>query len=393
MGSKPRISAPQPPLTDLEPFRNASVALVHDWLTGMRGGEKVLEVLCELFPSSPLYTLVHNRGSMSPTIAAMDIHTSFLDNLPLKSGRYRSFLPLMPYAIESLDVQPFDLVISTSHAVAKGIIPGQGALHVCYCHTPMRYVWDQYDEYFGKGRASIVARGAMKAVAPTLRAWDKRTANRVHHFIANSNNVAERIRRIYGRESDVLHAPVDTSLFTTSGRDDGYYLMVTALVPYKRVDLAIEAFNALGIQLQIVGKGPDLGRLKAMAGRTVSFLGWQSDEELARLYAGCRALVFPGEEDFGIVPLEAMASGKPVIAFGRGGALETVVGSGAGRTGVFFSEQTAPGLIEAIRSFESTSFSPALIRKHAERFDREVFKRKLAEKIISLFSQHRMKRV
>ncbi|HEY6951530.1 MAG TPA: glycosyltransferase, partial [Bacteroidota bacterium] len=219
------------------------VALVHDWLTGMRGGEKVLEVLCELFPEATLFTLLHNKGAMSPVIEQMNIKTSFVQSLPLKAGQYRKYLPTFPRAIESFDFSDYQLIISSSHCVAKGAIPAAGALHICYCHTPMRYVWEQYDEYFGKDRADMFTRLAMRFVAPKLREWDVRTSSRVHFFVANSENVAKRIERHYSRSSDVVHAPVDTSLFKVSDRCQNYYLIVSALVPYKRVDLAVDAFN------------------------------------------------------------------------------------------------------------------------------------------------------
>lgn len=354
-----------------------NIALVHDWLTGMRGGEKVLEVLCELYPDATLFTLLHNKGAMSKTIEQMKIKTSFVDKLPLKKEQYRNYLPLFPKAIESFDFTGFDLIISTSHCVAKGAIPSTDALHICYCHTPMRYIWEMYDEYFGKGRAGFVTRAAMSYFAPRLREWDVRTSNRVHHFVANSSNVADRIRRYYKREADIIYAPVDTSLFKLSEKDEGYYLIVSALVPYKRVDLAIEVFNKLGDKLVIVGKGPETDKLKAIALKNIEFLGWQSDEELAKLYAGCRALIFPGVEDFGIVPLEAMACGKPVVAFAQGGALETVVEEGDRRTGIFFYEQTVSALTDAVMNLRKTSLNPQIIHSHAEQFDRTKFKEKL----------------
>lgn len=365
-----------------------NVALVHDWLTGMRGGEKVLEVLCELHPNATLFTLLHNRGAMSPTIERMNIRTSFIDRLPLKTEKYRNYLPLFPRAVESLDLSPYDLILSTSHCVAKGAIPKRGALHICYCHTPMRYVWEMYDEYFGKGRAGLPARAAMSFFAPRLRRWDVASSDRVHHFIANSRNVGQRIQRYYQRSADVIHAPVDTSLFTLSERDDGYYLIVSALVPYKRIDLAIEVFSRLGERLLIVGKGPDLQKLKALASSNIEFLGWQSDVELAKLYAGCRALIFPGIEDFGIVPLEAMASGKPVIAFGQGGALETVVEHAEHSTGVFFYEHTIEALTDALRKSQRFRFDPRVIRVHAEQFDRSKFKMRLQQYIQEKLQLH-----
>ena len=297
------------------------IALVHDWLTGMRGGEKVLEVLCELYPDASLYTLLHNRGTVSSLIEQREIHTSFIDRLPLKTKSYRNYLPLFPRAIESFDFSQYDLLLSSSHAVAKGARPAPGAVHICYCHTPMRYVWELYDDYFVPGRAGLLTRAVMSVVAPRLRRWDVDSSERVHYFISNSRNVAQRISRYYHRTSDVVHPPVNLDQFTLSEGDDGYFLIVSALVPYKRVDLALHVFNESGEKLLIVGTGPERSRLQALARRNIEFLGWQSDVDLARLYARCRALIFPGVEDFGIVPLEARASGKPVIAFGEGGAL------------------------------------------------------------------------
>jgi len=358
-------------------MENLKVALVHDWLTGMRGGEKVLEVLCELFPSASLYTLVYNPGSVSSTIEGMKIHTSYLDRMPFKESRYRSFLPLMPSAVESFDLSGFDLVISTSHAVAKGAIPPPQALHVCYCHTPMRYIWDQYGAYFGPGRANLGARMAMLMFRPYLRSWDVRTSARVHHFVANSENVAQRIRRLYGRDSEVIHAPVDVSRFMATGAKGDHYLVVSALVPYKRVDIAVDAFRVGTKKLLVVGNGPERDHLANRASANVEFLGWMPDEALARLYAQCRAVIFPGLEDFGIVPLEAMASGKGVIAFGEGGVMETVVGSGRNRTGVFFRRQTVADLRNAIDEFERIHLDPVRIRKHAEKFDRGIFRKKI----------------
>jgi glycosyltransferase involved in cell wall biosynthesis len=372
----------------LKAISDLRVALVQDWLTGMRGGEKVLEVLCELYPEATLFTLLHNKGAMSSTIENMKIQTSFVQNLPFKEDHYRNFLPLFPRAIESFDFSGYDLILSTSHCVAKGAKPVGNALHICYCHTPMRYVWDQYPEYFGKGRAGVVTRTAMALIAPGLRNWDVRTSSRVHFFVANSENVAKRIERYYARAADVIHAPVDTSLFRNSGKPADFYLMVTALVPYKRVDLAIETFNQLGQRLIIIGSGPDEQKLKANAASNVEFLGWESDEDLAKFYVNCRALIFPGVEDFGIVPLEAMASGRPVIAYAQGGALETVVGSGEKPTGVFFNEQSVAALKNAIKEFESRKFDSQAIRRHAEKFDRKRFKQRLHEYITDKIAFH-----
>jgi len=350
------------------------VAIVHEWFTSMRGGEKCVEALCELFPDATLFALVHAKGSVSPTIERMPIHTSFIQHLPFSRSKYRHYLPLFPAAVERFSMEGFDAVISSNHCVAKGVRVPPGVLHICYCYTPMRYIWGLYDDYFGKGQAGFLTRMGMRLAVKRLRRWDVRTAAHPHHFVAISENVRQRIREVYHRESDVIYPPVDTGRFPLSTRNDGYYLIVSALVPYKRVDLAIEAFNRSGDRLVIVGEGPDGARLERLAGRTVEFVGWQPDAALQHYYAKCSAVVFPGEEDFGIVPVEAMASGKPVIAFAKGGALETVRESSGLRTGVLFREQTVDALLEAVRKSRETSFSPEDLRKFALSFDRPLYK-------------------
>jgi glycosyltransferase involved in cell wall biosynthesis len=363
------------------------VALVHDWLTGMRGGERCLEVFCELYPDADLYTLVHVPGTVSPTIERRRVTTSFVQRLPGVTRHYRRYLPLFPSAVGRFDLRGYDLVLSSSHCVAKGARPAAGALHVSYCFTPMRYVWDLYDDYFRRD-ASPMVRAVMPPVAAALRRWDRASSTRVHDFVAISAFIAERIRRCYGRGAHVIPPPVDLQRFQLAEAGDGeFYLVVSAPAPYKRVDLAIEAANRLGRRLLVVGTGSEDKRLRALAGPTVEFLGWQSDAQVATLYGRCHAVLFPGLEDFGIVPLEAMAAGRPVIAFAGGGALETVVGLDPDEneatdeppTGVFFREQTAAALVGAIRQFEGSShrFSPKALRARAEAFDRPRFKERI----------------
>jgi glycosyltransferase involved in cell wall biosynthesis len=252
----------------------------------------------------------------------------------------------------------------------------------------MRYVWEMYDEYFGKDKAGFVTRTAMRIFAPQLRKWDVRTSGRVHYYIANSYNVARRIKQYYDRQADVIHPPVDTSLFQISEKNEDYFLIVSALVPYKKAEIAVEAFNEIGRRLVIVGSGPESDKLKLIAKDNIEFLGWKGDNELAKIYAGCRALIFPGVEDFGIVPLEAMASGKPVIAFGKGGALETVINQGANSTGIFFYEQTTDSLVSAIEEFKKKCFDPWLIRNHALEFDRAIFKERIKKYIEEKVANH-----
>jgi glycosyltransferase involved in cell wall biosynthesis len=353
------------------------VAIVHDWLTGMRGGEKCLDALCDVFPDATVFTLLHVKGSGSPAIERMPIRTSFIQNLPFAETKYRHYLPLFPMAIEQFDFDEFDIVISSSHAVAKGVRTDARTLHICYCYTPMRYIWDLYDDYFGKGKAGLLTRMGMKVFVNYLRRWDLRTANNPHFFIAISRNIQQRISNIYKRNADIIYPPVDTSLFQLSKTSEDFFLIVSAFVPYKRIDLAVEAFNRTGDKLIIIGGGPDDDKLRAMAKPNIRFLGSQPDEVLKQHYANCRALIFPGEEDFGIVPVEAMASGKPVIAYAKGGALETVIDTPELRSGVLFSEQTVESLVDAIRRCKETEFFPVQIREHALSFDREIYKEKM----------------
>ena len=367
------------------------VALVHDWLTGMRGGERCLEVFCELFPSADLFTLLQVPGSVSPVIENRRIVTSFLQQIPGASRRYRHLLPLFPAAIRGLDLGGHNLVLSSSHAVAKGVRVPPGALHVCYCFTPMRYVWDLYDEYFGP-RAGLATRLLMPPVAAALRRWDRATSAGVHHFVAISRFVADRIQRNYGRSAEVIYPPVDVARFRIEESPGEFYLVVSALTPYKRVDLVVQAANRLGSRLVIVGSGPEEGRLRAMAGPTVEVYGWRDDAETAELYARCRALIFPTLEDFGITPLEAMAAGRPVIALGQGGALETVVPPGGSEpaTGIFFERQTVEDLVAAIRRLESGTerFEPKALRRRAESFDRALFKERIERYVAARWREH-----
>jgi glycosyltransferase involved in cell wall biosynthesis len=348
----------------------------------MRGGERCLEVFCELFPDADLFTLLHVPGSVSPLIEGRRIVTSFVQRLPAVATRYRYYLPLFPRAVESFDLRGYDLVLSSSHCVAKGARPAPGVPHVSYCFTPMRYVWDLYDDYFGRG-AGHLTRLLMPPLAARLRRWDRESSARVGRFAAISRHVAARIERDYGRTAEVIHPPVDVQRFElAAGEDDGFYLVVSALAPYKRLDLAVQAAARLGRRLLVVGWGPEERRLRALAGPDVEFLGRRPDHEVAELYRRCRAVLFPGVEDFGIVPLEAMAAGRPVLAFAEGGALETVVPPGGDRppTGLFFDAQTVDALADAMRRLESgaVAFEPKSLRARAEEFDRPRFKERIA---------------
>lgn len=386
----------------------AKVALIHDWLTGMRGGERCLEALCELFPRADIFTLLHVKESVSKTIEARRIQTSAIQTLPFAASHYRYYLPLFPWAIEQLKLDGYDLILSSSHCVAKGVKPPPHALHIAYLYTPMRYIWDLQEEYVGQGRMGPLSRIMLQAMAPRLRRWDVTASARVDHFVAISHHVADRIRRCYGREAQVIYPPVETGRFHIADRTDDYYLVAGAMAPYKRIDLAIEAFNHLRRRLVIVGEGQESRRLRRLAGPTIEFVGWRPDSEVADLLSRCHALVFPGEEDFGILPVEVMACGRPVIAYGKGGVTETVIPLNSfefrvsslesrtfanpkpeAPTGVFFYEQTVEALIQAIDLFERSAdrFDSVALCAHALTFDRSIFEKRIATYIAERFEE------
>lgn len=352
------------------------VALVHDWLTGMRGGEKCLEVLCRAFPDATLHTLIHRRGALSPAIEAMTIRTSPLQRIPGVLRHYRRLLPLMPLAARNWNVGKVDLVVSLSHCVAKAVRPPRGVPHVCYCFTPMRYAWQGRDAYLDGWSDRPVRRAAARVVLERMRVWDRSTAGGVTHFVAISETVRGRIARCYERESRVISPPVDTDFYTPQDRArEGHYLCVSALVPYKRIEHAVTACARSGRELVVIGEGTERGRLQAQAGPSVRFLGWQPDEVIRDHYRRCRALLFPGEEDFGIVPVEALACGAPVIALGRGGAAETV-DNAVGRT---YESPTADGLLGAINAWEAEGrpHDPRIGRRRAESLSLPLFRDRL----------------
>jgi glycosyltransferase involved in cell wall biosynthesis len=358
-------------MTGASPWAGRRVVLVHDWLTGQRGGERVLDALCELFPEAELLTLVHLRGSVSPRIEQRRIRRSWVQFLPRAATRYREYLLLFPTAIEQFDLDEADLVVSTSHCAAKSVVKTGRAVHVCYCHSPMRYAWDQFGEYFGAPRVGRAANAVLRHAMAHMARWDATTAHRVDRFVANSSYVAGRIRRYYNRDADVLHPPVDTTFFTPGpiGPDAGV-LAVSALVPYKRLDLAIGAAARVGRPLTIIGTGPDEARLRAMAGPTVTFRGRITDEELRDAYRRASAVLLPGEEDFGLVPVEAMACGRPVVALARGGACETVVD---GVTGALVDASTSEAFADGLDRVLSTPPDQTALRQRALEFSPEHF--------------------
>lgn len=352
-------------------------ALVHDWLTGMRGGEKVLLELARLFEDAPIFTLLHVKGSVHPELEAREIRTSFVQHLPGAERRYRGYLPLFPAAVQSLDLRGFDLVVSSSHCVAKGVRVPKGALHLCYCHTPMRYVWDRFDDYFGPGRASPPVRLLIGKIAEGLRAWDVAGAASVNAFAANSAFVAGRIRRYYGREPRVIHPPVDVDFFTPGENGPGAFdLVVSALAPYKRIGLVLEAYRGTGRPLKVVGSGPERERLERRAPREAEFLGHVDDLRLRDLYRSCRAVIMASVEDFGIVPLEAMACGRPAVVFGEGGGLESVL---EGESGLIFREATPEALRATIDALQPLSFNSDTLRSRALKFSQAEFLRRFRE--------------
>ncbi|MEN9936271.1 MAG: hypothetical protein RLZZ387_2850 [Chloroflexota bacterium] len=343
------------------------VALVHDYLNQYGGAERVLEALHELYPEAPVFTSIYDPGAMPAHYRAWDIRTSWMQRLPGWRRLFRAYLPLYPATFARLDLRGYDLVLSSSSAFAKGVTPPPGVAHICYCHTPMRFAWrtDAYLEREGIGALS----GLLEPVLALLRRWDVASSRRVDVFVANSREVAGRISRLYGREAAVVPPPVDLPPFEERPPQE-FYLAGGRLIPYKRLDLAVRAFSALGLPLKVFGDGRDRAALEAIGGPSVEFLGFVSEERRRELFAACRAFIFPGEEDFGITPLEAMAAGRPVIAYAAGGALDTVL---EGETGRFFHEQSAAALAAAVTASLQDSYDPRAIRRHAEGFGREVF--------------------
>ncbi|MDL2406031.1 glycosyltransferase [Rhizobium calliandrae] len=341
------------------------VAIVHYWLVSMRGGEKVIEALCDMYPDADIFTLVYDESRVSEKIRKHKVTTSFLQRVPGAIKGYQSLLPLMPFALESFDLSGYDLIISSESGPAKGIIPSPQATHICYCHSPMRYLWDHY--HFYRSNAGLASRLMLPVLAPLLRSWDVNTSLRVDRFIANSHHVSARIGKYYRRPATVLYPPVSVDDFTPAAATEDFYLCAGQLIAYKRIDLAVRAFTKMNRNLIIIGEGKEMENLKRLAGPTITFLGRAPFSVLKEKLARCRALIFPGEEDFGIVPVEAMASGRPVIAFGSGGALETVV---PGVSGMLFEEQSMEALIEAVHDFEDNeaAFRPDILRAHAAQF-------------------------
>jgi glycosyltransferase involved in cell wall biosynthesis len=355
------------------PGPSPRVALVHDWLTGMRGGEKVLEAICELYPDAPIYSLVHAPGKVSAAIEGHKVRTSFVQRLPAAARRYRQFLPLFPAAVEFFDLDRYDLVISTSHCAVKSVVRTGRAVHVSYCHSPMRYAWDQFGAYFGPAQVGRAKSRALRPVMAALARWDAATAGRVDSYVANSRYVAARIRRYYNRGATVVYPPVDTAFYRPA--DDSPparsgCLVVSALVPYKRIEVAIDACRQLGVPLTVVGAGPEQARLQRRSGPDVAFLGWRSNDEIRDLYRRSAATLLPGVEDFGMAPVEAQACGCPVVALGTGGAAETVID---GETGVLVSDASAAAFADGLDRALGRPFDGTVLRAHASRFSRERF--------------------
>lgn len=352
------------------------IALVHDWLNGMRGGERCLEALCEVYPEAHIYSLFHEPGRLSSALEARSIRTSFVQKLPFVFKKYRHYLPLFPVAVEQFDLRGYEVVVSLSHCVANGVITTPQTCHIGYTFTPMRYAWDLYQDYFGRGRLRGLSRLMIPVCMTYLRLWDMAASQRVDYFVAISQHVQNRIEKHYRRSADVIYPPVNTEFYTPAPDVPRapFFLIVSAFAPYKNLELAIDACNRLRRPLKIIGRGQDADRLKTLAGPTIEFLGSLSDEAVRDHYRRCRALIFPGEEDFGIVPLEAQACGAPVIAYAKGGVLETTVRD---VTADWFDEPTPAALIAALEAFEARSFAAAEIRRHACQFAKARFQHEM----------------
>lgn len=353
------------------------VAIVHDFLNQAGGAERVVGGLHQIFPEAPIYTSILDRSTLWPALQDADIRTSWMQRLPGLRKHFKKYLPFYPGAIESFDLSEYDLVISSSSAFGKGAIARPGACHVCYCHSPMRFVWD-YERYMERESYGQLSRLFLPALVGKLRRWDLRTARRPDVYLVNSSVIAERVRRLYGRASEVIPPPVDLARYRVSEVDAGYYLVVSRLNPYKRIDLAISAFNGTPYRLVVVGDGPDRAALEALAEPNITFVGRRSDEEVATYYSECRAVIFPGEEDFGLVPLEANASGRPVIAYRAGGVLDTVI---EGKTGLFFEEPSPAALLAAVERCDRMTWDREDLRRHAQTFGVDVFRTRVLDAV------------
>jgi len=361
------------------------VAIVHEYLNQIGGAERVLLALHQLYPEAPVYTLFYDKKKVPSFFNGLEVRTSFVERIPFFHSQYKKLFFLLPTAVEQFDLRDYEVVISSSSAYAKGVITQPETCHICYCYSPMRYVWDWYHAYLDEQGLGALSRAIVAPLLSYVRLWDAESAKRVDYFIAISHHVAQRIKKYYGRESTVIYPPINTELFQPSKDIDDYYLVVSRLAPYKKIDLAIEAFNELKLPLKIAGEGPDRSRLEKMAGSTTEFLGRQSDEALKELYSHCQALIFPAEEDFGMTPLEVQAAGRPVIALAQGGVLETVID---GETGILFKEQTKGALIEAIKKAKSKRFDSQTIRRQAAKFDTKVFNDKITRFVEEKAANH-----
>jgi glycosyltransferase involved in cell wall biosynthesis len=353
-----------------------STVLVHDYLNQAGGAERVVESLHEVFPSAPIFTSIYDKAKMPAAFAKMKIHTSFMQRLPFVMKHFKRYLPLFPFAFESFNLSEYDVIVSSSSAWGKGVRKRKDQIHFCYCHSPMRFVW-MYENYVEKEGFGRFTKAILPLIIKWLKKWDIKTNRGVDHFIANSKTTQTRIKLFYGRESDVIYPPVDTNFFKPQSNEiKDYFLVVSRLNPYKRIDLAIEAFNELGLPLYIIGTGPDEARLKAISKNNIKFLGRLSDTDVVKYYSSCKGFILPGEEDFGLTPVEAQACGRPVIAYRAGGAMESVI---EGTTGIFFDKQEKDSLVRAVKEFFSVSFNKDVIRRNALRFDKAEFKRKIKE--------------
>ncbi len=361
------------------------VALIHDHLTQYGGAERVLEALQAIWPDAPTYTLHYDKRTMGQAFGHKNIRTSFLDRWPFAARAFKWYLPFMPTATESYDLSEFDVVISNSSAFSKGVITGPEALHICYCHTPTRYLWSDSGTYIEDLRTPGLVKTALPFILHHLRSWDQLAANRVDYFVANSQTVQQRIQKYYRRDSQVIYPPVDIEKFQISDKPKTYFLTGGRLVAYKRFDLVVDAFTKLGKPLKIFGSGPEAAALKRRAGKNVEFVGQVSDTERSRLFSNAIAFVNPQEEDFGITVVESMASGRPVIAFRRGGSLETVID---GVTGILFDQQTWEELADTILHFDEKLFNPAVIRAHAEQFSTAAFRHGIYTTVNNLWRKH-----